>query len=982
MTFAGMWINPVSEIRFGPYDVTLAGGIEVEQAKQVKAAGIYFDSSSRLCFIGSFDDSLKNIDLLNNVKVDKKGGNIYLDQNLMISGILEFISGNILTGSDSLKLTGTSSSVTGENALGLVLGNLNVIRYIGTGTSAATGHFGGAGFTINNTGIDIGTVTLHRKTGDGSQETILGSEGIKRQWKIETSIPFSGTRNVTADWLSIEDNGNRKDHLRVWKYSGTWDSLATADFVTVSDPMTVTFTLDAATGYTVNNTDTYFAGGKGTEEEPYLIRTAQHLDSLRYYLGSEWNDCYFKQIADINLGLAPWNSGLGWDPVGDQNNLFMGNYNGNGFSISNITINRPSEDYTGLFGNVSDTYLRKINVTGANITGANYTGIITGSAYQYNYLDSCFVSGSVTGLDYSGGLAGRTLLSTSFSKCRSDGSVQGQLYTGGFAGYSENCYFNYCYSESDVTGSTSGGFIGSDNGSYIYDNFAYGSVSGSVYSGGFIGYAYMSSIMNNYSIGTVSGSGTCGGLIGGGIDIAVNASYWNTETSGQVFSAGGFGRTTDEMTFEHSSDTYVWWDFGSPIPIWEINHNINDGYPYFKWQNIPNTNFAGGKGTDEDPFLVSNAEQLNNVRYYRTKSFRQTVDIDLGTAPWNEDAGWDPICTDWMSPFRGKYDGDYHIINNLTMERDSMAFNYTGLFGIVRGAVIKEIKIAGAQVAGYSNTGLLIGYCDSLTIFNCGVSGNLTANSYTGGIAGNICNSSVTECYSEADITSLWEWSYAGCLAGYISQCTISDCYTSGSVSSVDYSGGMAGYSYQANIFRCYSNGAVSGSGANVGGFLGYYDSGYVYECYWDTETSGQISSGAGYGRTTDDMTYVHNDATTYIGWDFTTTPIWEINSGINGGYPYLAWEQRTPLGAPANVNISYSSGNVTISWSPVSGAAGYKVYSSSSPYGSFTLDSSGVFNGTQWTAAVSLTKKFYYITATNLTREAAERSAVKSTSK
>lgn len=911
-TYPRMWINPVSEIRFGPYDVSLYGGIKVDLSKQTKggdnkAAGIYFEPTSKIDFIGSEDDSLINVSTLNNVTLNKKGGNILIAQNLAIQGIIEFIQGSIVAAADTLILSGASSQVSGESETGMIQGNLKVSRYIGTGTSAATGHFGGAGFSINNTGNDIGTVTLHRKTGDGSQVTIMDSEGIKRQWKIETSVPFSGTRNVTAEWLGIEDNGNRLDHLRVWKYSGTWDSLATADYVTISDPRTATFNIEAAAKYTINNTDTYFAGGKGTETEPYLIRTAQHLDSLRHYLGAEWDGCFFKQIADINLGVAPWNTGSGWDPIGDQNNLFMGNYNGNGYSINGLTINRPAENYTGLFGNISDTYLRKIIVTGANVTGADYTGIVTGSADQYNYLDSCFVAGSVIGQNSAGGIAGQILLSTSLSKCRSEGSVQGQLYTGGLAGYTDHSYLNYCYSKSTVSGnSDAGGLIGYDYGSYINDNYAYGNVSGSNNAGGFLGNAYNSNIGSCYSTGSVTCSGNKGGFIGFSTAVSVTNSYWNTETSGLLYSSGGEGRTTDEMTFENSANTYVGWDFGSEYLIWEINYNINGGYPYFKWQNIPNTNFAGGSGTELDPYLVSNAVQLNNVRYYRTKAFRQTADIDLGVAPWNEGTGWNPISTDWMAPFRGKYDGDYHFINNLTMERDSMFFNYTGLFGMARNATIKELQIYGAQVTGYSNTGILLGYCDSLTVENCSVSGSVTANSYTGGIAGNMNNSSVSRCYSETDITSPWEWSYAGSFTGYISGSTITDSYSSGSVSGGNYIGGMIGYNYQTNISSSYSIGAVSGSGANVGGFIGCYDSGNVNECYWDTETSGQISSGAGYGRTTDDMTFEHNEATTYIGWDFSLTPVWEINYGINGGYPYLKW-QNLP-----NTNFAGGTGIAT----------------------------------------------------------------------
>jgi len=71
-------------------------------------------------------------------------------------------------------------------------------------------------------------------------------------------------------------------------------------------------------------------------------------------------------------------------------------------------------------------------------------------------------------------------------------------------------------------------------------------------------------------------------------------------------------------------------------------------------------------------------------------------------------------------------------------------------------------------------------------------------------------------------------------------------------------------------------------------------------------------------------------------------------------------------LTAPINITTSYSGSSITILWDAVDGAAGYKVYSSTDPYGEFTVDTSGTFNGTEWTAPVSENKKFYQVTAIN----------------
>jgi beta-glucanase (GH16 family) len=67
---------------------------------------------------------------------------------------------------------------------------------------------------------------------------------------------------------------------------------------------------------------------------------------------------------------------------------------------------------------------------------------------------------------------------------------------------------------------------------------------------------------------------------------------------------------------------------------------------------------------------------------------------------------------------------------------------------------------------------------------------------------------------------------------------------------------------------------------------------------------------------------------------------------------------------APTNVIVTTTATNVTVTWDAVSGATSYIVYSSTDPYGTFALDSSGSFTGTSWTAPFNGTKMFYYVKA------------------
>ena len=71
-------------------------------------------------------------------------------------------------------------------------------------------------------------------------------------------------------------------------------------------------------------------------------------------------------------------------------------------------------------------------------------------------------------------------------------------------------------------------------------------------------------------------------------------------------------------------------------------------------------------------------------------------------------------------------------------------------------------------------------------------------------------------------------------------------------------------------------------------------------------------------------------------------------------------------LESPINLTISEMNDYIILNWDVVSGATSYKIYSSENPYSGFELDESGEFNGTSWTAPLSESKIFYYVTATN----------------
>jgi hypothetical protein len=131
-----------------------------------------------------------------------------------------------------------------------------------------------------------------------------------------------------------------------------------------------------------------------------------------------------------------------------------------------------------------------------------------------------------------------------------------------------------------------GGLVGYGIGTYIYDSFSRASVTTKrgYGVGGLVG-SLNGGIDNSYSTGLVydeGGSELLGGLVGRNDGAGASDSFWDKETSGQLGSAMGTGKTTAEMMVE-ALYTDAGWDF---LDIWAMDADINDGYPHFIWTEI------------------------------------------------------------------------------------------------------------------------------------------------------------------------------------------------------------------------------------------------------------------------------------------------------------------------------------------------------------------------------------------------------------
>ncbi|MDD4445111.1 MAG: GLUG motif-containing protein [Eubacteriales bacterium] len=238
--------------------------------------------------------------------------------------------------------------------------------------------------------------------------------------------------------------------------------------------------------------------------------------------------------------------------------------------------------------------------------------------------------------------------------------------------------------------------------------------------------------------------------------------------------------------------------------------------------------FAGGDGSAENPFLVADADQLNNVRNHLDKHFLQTHDINLSGYSGGE--GWEPI-GDNSTPFTGTYDGNELSINNLFIERDD---EYIGLFGyIAAGGNVSDLELNPVDITSSAYyVGGLAGRNNGL-IDNCSVSGTVSINGWyypVGGLIGEN-HGMITNCSFDGTVEG--EDDYCGGLVGW-DEGTIIDCHTTGTVRGDDEVGGLVGYKVSGIIRGSHSECTVTALNLNstqTGGLVGNND-GEIDGCY------------------------------------------------------------------------------------------------------------------------------------------------------
>ena len=221
------------------------------------------------------------------------------------------------------------------------------------------------------------------------------------------------------------------------------------------------------------------------------------------------------------------------------------------------------------YGTVNNSYA----ICDANGSDRHVGGLV---GYNGGRVENSYATSKVNGGDNVGGLIGAN--GGTVKNCTASGSVRGGQNVGGFIGYNE-VMVNNSYATCDVSGGNYvGGFVGFNAGT-VENSYATGDVTGNDCVGGLVGINryWWSLVKYTYATGRVSGSSNVGGLVGYKRDGTTTASFWDIYTTGQTTSAGGTGKTTEEM-MNKTTFTSAGWDF---VNTWVIIDGVT--YPFLRW---------------------------------------------------------------------------------------------------------------------------------------------------------------------------------------------------------------------------------------------------------------------------------------------------------------------------------------------------------------------------------------------------------------
>ena len=601
-----------------------------------------------------------------------------------------------------------------------------------------------------------------------------------------------------------------KKSTKAWSMKMRLALLALAALVWITVP--VSARAEGETVDTWDGTAVAFTQGSGTKEDPWRIENAEQLAYLAQQVnnGTDYKREHFRLVSDLDL------RGNEWTPIGTEGNLFWGGFDGDGHTITGMTITGKEASYVGLFGEcrnftAASSYIKSVTVKGANISGHSHVGAIAGEGA--NISDCYSIENTICAAWCVGGICGS--LTGNISGCYNSSSVSGNSTAGGIMGsasYERTVgVVEYCYNIGAVTvrqqDSSVGGITGASANRYNISNCLncgkitgngknVGGIAGSTDSNymNFIGNCYYNSDLNNAGVGEgasdkvipLTTSQLCGALPDG-----LDSTIWkegSVDTSTAKATQGRFGTATG---------TYI-----NLTKVADIKET--------KTAPVPVYNYVTTNGNDWDTYtLITTAEEFAAIGQDRdeTKWSANYVlgnDIDLSGVELSS-------IGDPEIPYIGKFSGDGHTISHVDMTKEDGVYS-SGLFAQIgnssgkSGKVILLLAANGDIVSSYSETGGICGNLPAGEIYGCSFTG--TVKGYTaGGICGNAGqDTKISQCFFAGDVqgsSAAGICGRSGAVVDIINHCisiaTIdtaeNDAYLAGITNSQDY-----------GVTNCYFN--------------------------------------------------------------------------------------------------------------------------------------------------------------------------------
>lgn len=601
-----------------------------------------------------------------------------------------------------------------------------------------------------------------------------------------------------------------KKSTKAWSMKMRLALLALAALVWIAVPVSARAETDVWDGTIASG----FAGGTGTENDPYQISTAAQLAYLAQQVnnGTDYQWKHFLLVSDLDL------SSNEWTPIGTHGKSFWGGFDGGGHTITGMTIT-GDRDYVGLFGECHNftapsSYIKRVTVKGAKISGYSFVGAIAGAGA--NISDCYSIENTICAIRQVGGVCGG--LTGNISGCYNSSSVKGNSTTGGIMGTASyegrvgNGVVQYCYNIGAVTvtqqDSSVGGITGVAANKYDISNCLncgkitgngknVGGIAGSTESRymNFIGNCYYNSDLNNAGVGKgasnkvipLTTSQLCGALPEG-FDSA-NWKEGSVDTSNAVATSTG-------SRFGTATGTYI--NLQSVAAIGET-----------KTASVPVYNYVTTNGDDWDTYtLITTAEEFAAIGQNRdaakwSANYVLGNDIDLSGVELSS-------IGDPEIPYIGKFSGDGHTISHVDMTKEE-GVDSSGLFAQIGNSSGKSGKVMllaanGDIVTSYFATGGICGNLSAGEIYGCSFTGTVKG-SMVGGISGAAGqHTMISQCFFEGDVQGSHAAAGICGMGGIVGG--INHCISIATIDITENDGDLAGItnSQDYGVTNCYFN--------------------------------------------------------------------------------------------------------------------------------------------------------------------------------